>query len=138
MRKPTPIEAHARLSALAEIEFRLTRARTLDAGQFPGLGAKIRSAIASAQGVRRNAERFAATDRSYQDADGTLTFTKANVGEYWTSGPYGISTVRMGGAHVYGGAALRGRRAWQARLPEARKYSGRPAGQPSAPAPYSA
>ena len=58
MKKPTPERAAARVAILRRVVELLSEARMANPEHFPGLGKKIRSALKSAQGSLRNAERF--------------------------------------------------------------------------------
>jgi len=58
MKAPTPEQAAARVGILTHVIGLLKEARMADPVHFPGLARKIRSALKSAQGALRNAERF--------------------------------------------------------------------------------
>ena len=62
MTRPTPDQAIARLAILTHVTELLRECRMADKDHFPILAKKIRSAIKSADGARRNAERFAPID----------------------------------------------------------------------------
>jgi hypothetical protein len=58
MKAPTAEQAFARVKILNHVIGLLREARMADPVHFPGLARKIRSALKSAQGALRNAERF--------------------------------------------------------------------------------